>query len=227
MGVVRSIGGAGVLAVGLLAAATSPVAAAEESLLERDVLPILTKNCLGCHGGLKKEGGLDLRTMPAMLKGGESGPAIEKGNADRSELWKQIASDNMPSGDDREKLSAADKAKIKAWINAGMPTVSERQKDVETLLPAAKRHEPRQVAEAIDSHIGRFLDQAGLKPVGLSDDAAFLRRVTLDLSGRVPTAEEAATFLDNKDPDRRAKLIDALLARPDFGKQFGRTWRDW
>ncbi len=227
MGVVRSIGGAGVLAVGLLAAATSPVAAAEESLLERDVLPILTKNCLGCHGGLKKEGGLDLRTMPAMLKGGESGPAIEKGNADRSELWKQIASDNMPSGDDREKLSAADKTKIKAWINAGMPTVSERQKDVETLLPAAKRHEPRQVAEAIDSHIGRFLDQAGLKPVGLSDDAAFLRRVTLDLSGRVPTAEEAVTFLDNKDPDRRAKLIDALLARPDFGKQFGRTWRDW
>ena len=100
MGVVRSVVGAGVLAVGLLATATSPVAAAEESLLERDVLPILTKNCLGGHGGLKKEGGLDLRTMPAMLKGGESGPAIEKGHADRSELWKQIASDNMPAGDD-------------------------------------------------------------------------------------------------------------------------------
>ena len=50
--------------------------AGEESLLERDVLPILTKNCLGCHGGLKQEGGLDLRTLPAMLKGGESGPAI-------------------------------------------------------------------------------------------------------------------------------------------------------
>ena len=124
MGVAVSIAGAGVLAVGLLAAATSPVVAAEESLLERDVLPILTKNCLGCHGGLKKEGGLDLRTMPAMLKGGESGPAIEKGHADRSELWKQIASDSMPSGDDREKLSAADKARVKAWINAGMPTVS-------------------------------------------------------------------------------------------------------
>ena len=52
---------------------------AEESLLERDVLPILTKQCLGCHGGLRQKGGLDLRTVPLMLKGGDSGPAIEPG----------------------------------------------------------------------------------------------------------------------------------------------------
>ena len=90
------------------------LATAEESLLERDVLPILTKNCMGCHGGLHQKGGLDLRTLPAMLKGGESGPAIESGHADRSTLWKQIASDEMPAGDDREKLSAAQKATIKA-----------------------------------------------------------------------------------------------------------------
>ncbi|GIT31257.1 MAG: hypothetical protein Ct9H300mP1_33030 [Planctomycetaceae bacterium] len=227
MTAIRSTGYVVLVAFGLLTASSATVAGAEESLLERDVLPILTKNCLGCHGGLKQEGGLDLRTMPSMLKGGESGPAIEKGHADRSELWKQIASDNMPSGDDREKLSAIDKGKIKAWINAGMPTVSERQKDVDTLLSGPKRHEPKQVAEAVDQHIGGFLKAAGLKSVGLGDDAAFLRRVSLDLSGRVPTAEEAAKYLDDKDPDRRAKLIDSLLAKPDFGKQFGRTWRDW
>jgi len=215
------------LAVGLLAALSMPVATAGESLLERDVLPILTKNCMGCHGGLKREAGLDLRTMPGMLKGGDSGPAIVKGQAERSELWKQIASDAMPSGDDREKLSASDKAKIKTWIDAGMPTVLERQKDVDTLLPGLQRHKPQQVAAVVDKHLGGFLQTAGLKPVALSSDAAFLRRVTLDLCGRVPTAGEAAKFLDDKDPDRRAKLIDVLLARPDFGKQFGRTWRDW
>ena len=227
MAVVRSTGFVALLAVGLLVASSATEAGAEDSLLERDVLPILTKNCLGCHGGLKKEGGLDLRTMPAMLKGGESGPAIEKGHADRSVLWKQIASDNMPSGDDREKLSAADKAKIKMWIDAGMPTVFERQQDVDTLLSGPGRHEPKQVAEAIDRHVGGFLLTAGLKPVGISDEAAFLRRVSLDLAGRVPTAEEAAKFLDGKAADRRARLIDELLSRPEFGKQFGRTWRDW
>ena len=211
----------------LVAASSGSVHADEESLLERDVLPILTKNCLGCHGGLKQEGGLDLRTMPAMLKGGESGPAIVKGSAEKSELWKQVSSDNMPSGDDREKLSVADKARIKTWIDAGMPTVSERQKDVDTLLKGPKRHEPTQVAGAIDKHIDGFLATAGLKPAAIADEAAFLRRVTLDLSGRVPTAEEATTFLDSKDPERRAKLIDQLLARPEFGTQFGRTWRDW
>jgi hypothetical protein len=59
------------------------------------------------------------------------------------------------------------------------------------------------------------------------DDPEFLRRVYIDLTGRVPTAEQAIAFLDSKDPDKRAKLIDTLLASPQFGEQFGRTWRDW
>ncbi|MDP6446576.1 MAG: c-type cytochrome domain-containing protein, partial [Pirellulaceae bacterium] len=111
----RKLAGQSVFFSFLLAACASTTAissAADASLLERDVLPVLTKNCLGCHGGLVKEGGLDLRTLPAMLKGGESGPAVESGKADASELWKRIANDEMPSGDDREKLSAADKAVI-------------------------------------------------------------------------------------------------------------------
>jgi hypothetical protein len=41
---------------------------AQESLLERDVLPILTKQCLGCHGGLRQKGGLEMRTLQALLK---------------------------------------------------------------------------------------------------------------------------------------------------------------
>tara|TARA_B100000029_G_scaffold389311_1_gene385657 strand:+ start:42 stop:1940 length:1899 start_codon:yes stop_codon:yes gene_type:complete len=202
-------------------------ALAEDSLLERDVLPILARNCLGCHGGLVKEGGLDLRTLPAMLKGGESGPAIEKGAAARSELWKQIASDNMPAGDDREKLSPADKALIKRWIDDGLPTVSERQKDVDPLLTPGQVHKPLEVATAIDRHVESFLQASGLQAVGVCDDEAFLRRVTLDLSGHVPTAAEAVSFLDSKDQGKRQKLVETLLAKPDFGRQFGRTWREW
>lgn len=200
---------------------------AEQPLLERDVLPILTKNCMGCHGGIRQQGGLDLRTLPAMLAGGDSGPAIEPSHADKSELWKRIASDEMPEGDDREKLTAEHKAIIKAWIDAGLPTASERQQNVDPLLPADKQHQPQEVADAIDQHIDRFLAAAELKPVPHSDDVEFLRRIYLDLTGRVPTAGQAAEFLHNNDTDKRAKLIDSLLATPAFGNQFGRTWCDW
>jgi len=198
---------------------------AEESLLERDVLPILTKQCLGCHGGLRQKGGLDMRTIPLMLKGGESGPALKSGDANGSEIWKKIASDEMPPNE--KKLSPAEKAAIKQWIASGLPTVAQKQKDDVPLLAAGERHEPKVVAAAIDRHLDLALAAAKLKAVARTQDDEFLRRVYLDLTGRVPTAAQAVAFLDSKEPDKRAKLIDSLLATPQFGSQLGRTWRDW
>ena len=192
---------------------------------ERDILPLFQKHCLICHGGFKQKGGLDMRTMPALLKGGESGPALKSSHADASKLWQMIAADEMP--EDGEKLSATQKEMVRAWITAGMPTVAQQQKNVSPLLPAGVKHEPAQVAEAIDQHVERALTEAKLKPAPPAEDAEFLRRVYLDLTGRGPTAAQAATFLDNPAKDKRATLIDALLAAPEFGEHFGRTWRDW
>jgi len=200
-------------------------AIAQESLLERDVLPILTKQCLGCHGGLRQKGGLDLRTIPLMLKGGDSGPALKSGDANASEMWLRIAADEMPPGD--RKLSPAEKNHIKQWINQRLPTVAERQTNDDPLLPAGKKHSPSEVAAAIDQHLNKALAAANLKPVQRSDDAEFLRRAYIDLAGRVPIAEQAVAFLDSSETDKRAKLIDTLLATPQFGEQLGRTWRDW
>lgn len=200
-------------------------ACGQESLLERDVLPILTKHCQGCHGGLRQKGGLDLRTVPAMLKGGKSGPALKAGDPGASEMWTRVAGDQMPPGD--VKLSPAEKNHLKQWIARGLPTVAERQKNDDPLLPAGRKHEPKQVAGAIDRHLDKALAEAKLQPAARADDAEFLRRATLDLTGRVPTAEQAAAFLDDAAADKRARLIDRLLATPEFGEQFGRTWRDW
>lgn len=197
----------------------------QESLLERDVLPILTKNCLGCHGGLRQKGGLDMRTTAAMLKGGKSGPALKAGNAAVSEIWMRIAADEMPPGD--RKLSAAEKNHIKQWIANGLPTVAQRQKNDDPLLAANQKHTPQEAAAAIDQHLNKGLASQNLKIASPSDDAEFLRRIYLDLSGRVPTAEQASAFLDSKEANKRAKLIDDLLATPQFGEQLGRTWRDW
>ncbi|MBN79110.1 MAG: hypothetical protein CMJ70_03130 [Planctomycetaceae bacterium] len=215
------------IGLAILTQLTAAHHAAAEPLLERDVLPLLARHCLGCHGGLVKEGGLDLRTLPAMLRGGETGPAIIAGHAAKSTLWQRVASDEMPAGDEREKLSAEEKATLQRWIDDGLPTVSERQQNVDPLLPAGVQHAPQIVSKAIDQHLGGLLAAAKLKPSPRTADEAFLRRVYLDLTGHVPNAEHAAAFLDRDDPQRRARLIDTLLMTPDFGEQFGRTWRDW
>ena len=211
--------------VAIWAAVTLASAAEETPLLERDVLPILTKHCMGCHGGLKQEGGLDLRTVPAMLRGGEIGAAIAPSDAEHSTMWQRIAADEMPEG--KTKLSLDEKTTIKAWIDAGMPTLGAQHQNVDALLPSDRQHAPQEVAEVIDRHVNEFLASAKLVPAARSDDAEFLRRVYLDLTGRTPTAEQAIAFLDDTTDDKRARLIDTLLASPAFGEHFGRTWRDW
>jgi hypothetical protein len=217
----------GLVAVVVFAASFSnaAMAAAPAPSFERDVLPILTSNCLGCHGGLRQKGNLDLRTIPLMLKGGENGPAVKSGDPNASQIWKSIAENEMPKG--KSPLSEKEKETIKAWIAAGLPTIAEQQAKADPILPAGTRHSTAEIADAIDRHIDAALVEAHLQPAPPADDAEFLRRAYLDLAGHVPTAEQAAKFLDDESPDKRAKLIDALLASADFGVQFGRTWREW
>jgi hypothetical protein len=89
--------------------------------------------------------------------------------------------------------------------------------------PAA---DPITVAAAIDREIDQRLAEAKIPASPLADDAEFLRRVSLDIAGRLPTVERASAFLDDKDADKRRKLIDSLLANPAFGQHFGTLWRN-
>ena len=76
----------------------------------------------------------------------------------------------------------------------------------------------------IDEEIFRKLSLLGLPPSRPADDATFLRRVTVDIAGRLPTTEETSAFLQSKDPDKRAKTIDALLESPDYAAYFAQKW---
>lgn len=82
------------------------------------------------------------------------------------------------------------------------------------------------LAVVIDRAIQQKLDQAKIPPSSIADDAEFLRRVCIDITGSVPTVERAIAFLDNKDPDKRAKLIDELLARPEYARHMTDIWKD-
>jgi hypothetical protein len=85
---------------------------------------------------------------------------------------------------------------------------------------------PEAVARAIDAAIDRALADAKVPASGPADDAEFLRRATLDLLGRIPTAGRAAAFLADQDPAKRAKLLDELLASPEYGRNFATLWQN-
>jgi hypothetical protein len=86
--------------------------------------------------------------------------------------------------------------------------------------------DPAAVAAAIDRALDKRLVQEKIPASPVASDAEFLRRAYLDLTGRVPTAEQAIAFLDSKAPDKRPKLIDELLASPNYGTHFGTIWSD-
>ncbi|HWB14543.1 MAG TPA: DUF1549 and DUF1553 domain-containing protein [Pirellulales bacterium] len=76
----------------------------------------------------------------------------------------------------------------------------------------------------VDEHVFANLKELGIPPSPVCDDATFLRRVTLDVAGRLPTEEEATTFAASSDHDKREKAIDALLATPDYADYFANKW---
>jgi Protein of unknown function (DUF1549)/Protein of unknown function (DUF1553) len=82
----------------------------------------------------------------------------------------------------------------------------------------------RTVAAEIDRHITARLADAKIPASGLADDAEFCRRLCIDITGKIPTADRAAAFIDSTDPDKRAKLIDELLASPEYGRHFATIW---
>ncbi len=82
------------------------------------------------------------------------------------------------------------------------------------------------LARAIDREIDAALAAAKLPPSPPAEDAEFLRRVTLDLTGTIPTYDRTVAFLLDSDPYKRAKLIDELLASSAYGRHFAHIWAD-
>ncbi len=192
--------------------------AASELTFERNVLPILTSHCLACHGGVTQKNGLDMRTHASLMRGGDRGAAISPGQVDKSLLWQKILKDDMPRNDN--KVSASDKEIIRKWIETG----AKSNRVARQFEPPAKANSPAAVAKRIDQIINDKLSAAKIPASPRADDAEFLRRVTLDITGRIPTAEKAKSFLTSTAADRREKLIDALLAEPEYGQNFATEW---
>ena len=97
--------------------------AAQKAMTEKDVLPVLEKNCFQCHGEALKMSNLDLRTRAAMEKGGDKGAALVPGHAEQSSLYQRIAGIQQPKMPmaPMPPLSERELETIRTWINQGAP----------------------------------------------------------------------------------------------------------
>src|SRR5690242_14730128 len=114
----------------LAVAIVLPAAAQRDPLFKTEILPVLEKNCVGCHGPNQKMARLDLSSFAGMMEGSSSGPVIAPGKPERSLMWKLIENDTMPQGG---KLSHADKQLIKSYIQYGRFPVATPEEEAAAL----------------------------------------------------------------------------------------------
>lgn len=192
----------------------------------RDIRPILSENCFSCHGFDEKSRKAKLRLdLPEeATREHKGGTPIVPGDLAKSEVWQRIISEDpddvMPPPKSHLKLSAQDKATIKAWIQQGAKYETHWAFAVPKETPAPAPGHP------IDAFISDALKKKGLTPTAAADRATLIRRVSLDLTGLPPSAEEVQAFVASQDPQAYAQLVARLLASPHFGERMALEWLD-
>jgi mono/diheme cytochrome c family protein len=198
------------------------------------VRPILAENCFECHGpdSAARKGGLRLDQRETALHGGESGEtAILPGNPARSELIRRVTmrdgDDGMPPAKSGKKLSPAQVATLREWIQQGAKWEGHWafEKPVLPAVPEVGGAKSR-VINPIDAFVLARLQDEKLKPSSAADSRTLIRRLALDLLGLPPTPEEVEAFVQDTRPDAYDRLVDRLLASPHFGERWGRHWLD-
>jgi mono/diheme cytochrome c family protein len=214
---------------------------------ESNIRPILVNNCYKCHSSeaAKLKGGLSLEYHESMLKGGDSGPALVPGHPENSLLLKAVRYEDPdlqmpPKGN---KLSEAQIAALAAWVKMGAPDPRSAGKAAAAVNWSKERRQhwafqplkavavpPVQdtnwVATPVDAFILAKLEQNDMKPNPPADRRTLIRRATYDLTGLPPTPEEVHAFLEDRSADAYAKVVDRLLASPQYGERWGRLWLD-
>ncbi len=210
---------------------------------ETEVAPILAEHCQKCHGAEKPKSGLDVTSSAALLRGGESGPAVVPGQAEKSLLLEMIAGGQMPP-EGEKKLSDEQVGRIRRWITSGAAaavSAEPPESAPKTNLAggefwAFRRLSPPGVPPlpaldgaartTVDAFVLAKLQEHGLRYAPQADRLTLLRRACYDLVGLPPTPEQIDAFAADNRPDAYERLLDQLLASPHFGERWGRHWLD-
>ncbi len=230
--------------------ASEPDNRAAVDFFEKSVRPVLIASCQKCHGPQKQSSELRLDSRAAILKGGSSGPAIVPGKPDESLLVQAVAHSHdelkMPP---KGKLSAPDVAALRRWVEMGAPwgdppasapsaaaaitvkTASDSGAGHWAFAPLRPATVPTVknrawVRSPVDAFVLARLEREGIAPSVPADKRTLIRRATLDLLGIPPTAAEIDAFAADPAADAFARVVDRLLASPQYGERWARHWLD-
>jgi hypothetical protein len=198
----------------------------------RDIRPILSDKCFGCHGPDAKNKNIPLRLDQEDAAKADLGGrrAIIAGNAAGSEVMKRITTDRkgmrMPPVSTGHTLTEKEVAVIRQWIDEG----AKWQKHW-SFLPPARAALPVVKNTAwpkteIDGFLLARLEKEGLQPSPPAAKETLLRRVTLDLTGLPPTPADIDAFLADNSAKAYEKAVDRLLASPAYGERMAARWLD-
>src|SRR6202522_3241290 len=202
----------------------------------QDVQPILASNCFSCHGPdpemRKANLRLDLEESAFRKRPGKP-DAIVPGYPEKSELIRRIESHDphylMPQSAQGEAkpMKPEEIAVLKQWVAEGAHYRPHWafEKPVRPAVPALKA--AGWTKTPIDAFILQRLNKEGLQPSPEADKHTLIRRVTLDLTGLLPTPAEVDQFVQDTSPQAYEHLVDRLLASPAFGEQRARYWLDY
>ncbi len=203
----------------------------------KDIKPLLQDKCYACHGALKQKGGLRLDAGTLIHKGGEHS-VLGNGDAGKSALLERVLSEDPeermpPKG---KRLSKEQTDLLRQWIQSGatfppnetVPKAPSEHWAFQPLEqpPIPQLEESGGAVNPIDAFIFSSAEK-GRRRVGPQASASgLLRRIHLDLTGLPPTPAEQDAFEQDQSPQRLEAVIEALLARPEYGERWARHWQD-
>ena len=223
---------------------------------EKQVRPILSARCHGCHGPAKQKGGLRLDARETVLAGGSTGPAVIPGNPKDSLLVDAINYGETYHMPPKSKLPPEEIATLTEWVQRGAPwgigtpnrdrIIRRRQDSRGPLerrirgagplleLSTARTRQPPPVNSPraswahnpIDRFILAALELKNLAPAPEAGKRTLIRRLSFDLTGLPPAPEDVEAFLNDPQPGAYERLVDRLLASPHYGERWARHWLD-
>lgn len=225
----------------------------DDAFFEKRVRPLLIQHCYECHDENTQESGLRVDSLQALLQGGERGPAIVPGKPDESLLIQAVRHGELLKMPPKRKLATSEVAALEQWIARGASWPGESPGSVATFsrsnsppstgsysaaqrdhwsfqkltspaIPAVTSRE--WVESPVDAFVLETLAKHSFTPAPAADKGTLIRRAMLDLIGLPPSPEEIDAFVGDNRSDAWPRLIDRLLASPQYGERWGRHWLD-
>ena len=219
-----------------------PVLLADEAeqFFEREIRPLLSERCVGCHGAKQQSGGLRLDSREAILRGGDSGPAAVSGDVAASLLVQAIRYEGDLQMPPEQPLGMPQREALTQWVRLGLPWPAQTGMLRATGPDAAAAHwafqpvadppippaDAAQVRTPVDAFLLQRLSRHGLRMSPEADRRTLIRRASFTITGLPPTAAEVAAFVSDPDPRAYERLVERLLHAPEYGQHWARHWLD-